>query len=125
MTQTYDYRYRYPDFPVPCRIRVYQAGGQTVCLATQRQGKFAGSALTDHAARIATQVAGWHHPARDGGFVWVEHYERPRGPDPEGRWETFALVTFERGSAGELCRPAWRATDRAAVEALVGQAVGA
>jgi hypothetical protein len=125
MTQTHDYRYHYPDAPVPCRIRVYRAGAQTVCLATQRQDTFGGAALTEHAAPIATQVAGWHHPAHDGRCTWVEHYEYPLGPDAQGRWETFALVTFERGGAGELHQPAWRPTDRAAVEALVGQVVGA
>ncbi len=125
MPQTYDYRYWYPGVPVPCRIRVYQSGGQTVCLATQRQDKFGGSALTDSAASIATQVEGWHHPGHDDRFVWVEHYEYPRGPNPHGAWETFAFVTFERGTAGELRHPAWRATDRAAVEALVGQDVDA
>ncbi len=125
MTQTHDYRYRYPESPVPCRIRVYRAGAQTVCLATQRQDKFGGAALSEHAARIATQVAGWHHPVPDGRFAWVEHYEFPRGPDAQGRWETFAWVTFQRGVDGALCGPAREPTDRAAVEALIGQAVGA
>jgi hypothetical protein len=96
MTQTHDYRYHYPDSPVPCRIRVYQAGTQTVCLTTQRQDKFGGAAITDHAAPIATQVEGWHHADHDGRFTWVEHYEFPLGPDAQGRWETFAFVTFER-----------------------------
>ncbi len=125
MTQTHDYRYHYPDAPVPCRIRVYQAGAQTVCLTTQRQDKFGGAALTEHAAPIATQVEGCHHPARDGRCTWVEHDEFPLGPDAQGRWETFAWVTFQRGVDGALCNPAREPTDRAAVEALVGQVVGA
>ena len=125
MAKTYDYRYRYPGAPVACRIRVYQAGGQTVCLATQRQDKFGGAALTEGAARIATQVAAWHHPVDDGRFVWVEQYEYLLGNERQGRWETVAFVTFQRGVAGELCCPAWQPTERAAVEALVGQAVDA
>ena len=123
MAKTYDYHYQYPEFPVPCRIRVYQAGGQTVCLATQRQDKFGESAITDHAVRIATQVAEWHHPVHDGQLLWVEHYEYPLGPGPQGAWETFAFVAFQRDADGGFCRPEWRPTDRAAVEAAVGAAV--
>ena len=126
MAQTYDYGYwsPAPGGHTLCRIRTYQVGERTVCLATQRQDRFGGAALTDGAARIAAQAEGWHHPRHDGRFTWVEHYEFPRGPDPAGRWETFAFVAFQRGTAGELCRPEWRSTDRAAVEALIGQAIG-
>lgn len=127
LTQTHDYRWwlAVPGGRSPCRIRVYRVGGRTIGLATQRQDKFGGTALTDHAAALATWVEGWHDPARDGGFTWVEHYEFPRGPDPRGRRETFAAVTFGRHAGGGLDRPSWSATDRAAVEALIGQVVGA
>ena len=56
MTQTHDYRYRYPEFPVLCRIRVYQVGTQTVCLATQRQDTFGGGGA--HRARGAHRHPG-------------------------------------------------------------------
>ena len=126
VTQTHDYQYwlAVPGGRSRCRIRIYQVGGRTIGLATQRQDKFGGTALSDHAAALATQVEQWHHPAHDGGFSWVEHYEFPRGPDPQGRRETFALVAFERDADGALVHPTWQPTDRAAVEALVGQAVG-
>jgi hypothetical protein len=123
------YVYRYwltvPGGQVPCRLQIYEGGGQTVAIGTQRQDKFGGAALTENAARVATQVAAWHHPQLDDQFSWVEHYEFPCGPDPQGRWETFAVVTFQRGAAGERDRPTCWPTDRAAVEALLGRAVGA
>jgi hypothetical protein len=126
VTQTHDYEYwlAVPGGRSRCRIRIYQVGGRNIGLATQQQDKFGGTALTDHAAHLATQVEQWHHTAHDGGFTWVEHYEFPRGPDPQGRREIFALVTFERDAAGALTHPTWQSLDRAAVEALVGQAVG-
>lgn len=125
--QTHDYQtyLAVPGGRARCRVRIYQVGARTVGLATQRQDKFGGAALTEHTAALATQVERWHHPARDGGFAWVEHYAFPRGPDPQGRRETFALVTFARDADGDLCHPAWQPLDRAAVEALIGQAVGA
>jgi hypothetical protein len=127
MSQTHDYGYR---LAVPggfsrCRIRVYEAGGRTVCLATQRQDKFGGLALTGGAAQIAALAEGWHHPIHDDRFTWVEQYEFPLGGGPHGARETFAFVTFQRDAAGASCRPAWQLTDRAAVEALLGHAVGA
>lgn len=127
MAETHDYGYRFavPGGRALCRVRVYEAGGQTVCLATQRQDKFGGTALSDGTAALATLAEGWHHPVRDGRFVWVEHYEFPLAPHPRGRAETFTLVTFQRDAGGALQRPSRRAADRAAVEALVGQAVGA
>lgn len=124
MDATYDYSYRYQG-DARCRIRVYQASGQTICLATQRQDKWGGSGLTDSAARIATQVEGWHHPRHDDRFIWLEHYEYPCSPNPQGARETFAFVSFQRGVAGELRSPDRRTAERAAVEALIGQAVGA
>lgn len=123
MAKTHDYGYRLavPGGHAPCRVRVYERAGQTVCIGTQRQDKFGSTALTDGAASLATLAEGWHHPRHDGRFVWVEHYEFPLGPYPQGRRETFALVTFQRGTAGALDHPAWRAIDRAAVEALIGE----
>ena len=124
MAATYDYSFRY-QADARCRIRVYQVNGQTVCLATQRQDKWGGSGSTDSASRITTEVEGWHHPSHDGEFIWLEHHEYPRGPNPQGERETFAFVSFERGGAGELRSPARQPTERAAVEALIGQVVGA
>lgn len=124
MTQTYDYAYHYQARHAPCRIRTYEANEQTICLATQRQDRFGGAALSENVPGIATQVEAWHHPIHDGRFVWVEQYEL-RGADPEGRWETFAFVTFQRDDADGLGHPVRRSTDRAAVEGLIGQAVGA
>ena len=124
MAATYDYSYRYRG-DARCRIRVYQTSGLVVCLATQRQDKWGGSGLTDSAARIATEVEGWHHPSHDGEFIWLEHYEYPRAPNPQGARETFAFVSFQRDGAGELRSPAWQPTERATVEALIGQVVGA
>jgi hypothetical protein len=121
--------YRYwlpvPGGQAPCRLQIYEGGGQTVAIGTQHQDKYGGAALTEHAAPLATQIAAWHHPQPDEQFLWVEHYEFPRGPDAQGQWETFAFVTFERDAAGERDRPTWWPTDRAAVEALLGRAVGA
>lgn len=113
-----------PGGRTPCRIQIYAGGGQTVAIGTQRQDKFGGVALTEHAAALATQVAAWHHLQPDEQFLWVEHYEFPRGPDAQGQWETFAGVTFERDAAGERARPTWWPTDRAAVEALLGGPLG-
>lgn len=39
--------------------------------------------------------------------------------------QTYDYVTFQRDDAGALGRPARRSTDQVAVEALIGQAVGA
>ena len=127
MAQTHDYGYQLavPGGHARCRLRVYEAGGQTVCLATQRQDKFGGAALSDAAATLATLAEGWHRPARDGRFAWVEQYEYPRGDEPGGARETFALVGFARDADGALARPTRRPADRAAVEALLGQPVGA
>ena len=125
MAKTYDYIYRYRPAPAHCRIRVYQAGGQNICLATKSRRYEPGATMADAAGRIATQVECWHHPVHDGRLLWVEHDECTGVPDPEGVWETFAFVAFERDAAGELCRPARRPTGRAAVEALVGEALGA
>jgi len=123
--KTCDHLYRYEGRRAPCRIRVYQAAGQTDCLATERQGAEGGTAITDAAARIATQVERWHRPAHDGQFLWVEHWQLPRGPGPRGEWETFAFVAFQRGAGGGFCCPEWRSTGREAVEALIGAAVEA
>jgi hypothetical protein len=127
MAQTHDYGYRLatPGGYARCRIRVYEAGGRTVCLATQRQDKFGGSALSDGAAEVASLVAGWHHPEHDVRFTWVEQYEFPLGGGPHGARETFTFVAFERDAAGAFCHPTWQPTERATVEALLGQAVGA
>lgn len=127
MAQAHDYGYRLavPGGHARCRIRVYQSAGQTVCLATQWQDKFGGTALSDGAATIATLAEGWHHPANDDRFTWVEQYEYPLGNEPHGARETFALVEFRRDATGVLCHPIWHPTNRAAVEGLLGQRVEA
>lgn len=127
MTKTYDYGYRFavPGGHAACHVSVYEAVGGTVCIATQQQDKFGGAALTDGASALATLAEGWHHPVHDGRFVWVEHYAFERAPDPQGQAETFSFVTFQRDAAGALNHPAWQVTNRATVEALVGQAVDA
>jgi len=123
MAQTNDYGYRLavPGGYAHCRIRVYQLAGQTICLATQRQDKFGGTALSDGAAQLATLAEGWHHPIHDQRFTWIEQYEYPLGNEAHGAPETFSLVAFQRDAAGALCHPTRQATDRAAVEALLGQ----
>ena len=123
MAQTHDYGYHLavPGGYARCRVRVFQVAGQTVCLATQQQDKFGGTALSDGAAQLATLAEGWHHPIHDRQFTWVEQYEYPLGNEARGAAETFALVAFERDAAGALCHPTRRPTERAAVEALLGQ----
>lgn len=125
-TQTHDYAYwlAVPGGRSACRIRIYRVGDRTIALATRRQDKFGGAALTDHAAALATRVARWHHPADDGAFSWVEQYEFPRNDGPHGARETFAAVSFTRDAAKDLMMPVWEPTTRAAVEALVGEVVG-
>ncbi len=63
--QTHDYRYwlAVPGGRSACRIRVYRRGGWTIALATQRQDKFGGTMLTDHAARRGAAP-------RAGGARW-------------------------------------------------------
>jgi hypothetical protein len=125
LAYTYRFGLTVPGGQASCRVQIYEGGGQTVAIGTQWQDKFGGTALTENAARVATQVAAWHHPQPDDQFIWVEHFAFPRGPDPQGRWETFAFVTFQRGAAGERDQPTWWPTDRAAVEAVLNQALGA
>ena len=104
MAQTHDYRYRLavPGGHSSCRIRIFQEGERTIGLATQ--------------------IAAWHHPARDGQFVWVEQEEYPSGDSPEGTSEDFAVVGFTPG-AGPLTEATRRLVGRPAIEGLIGAAI--
>lgn len=128
MTQTHDYGYRLivPGGYAHCRVRIFHGeAGQNLCLTTQRQDKFGGTALSDGAAQLATLVEGWHPSSPAQRFTWVEQYEYPLDNEPHGARETFAVVGFDRDADGSLSHPTWQPSDRVAVEGLIGQRLGA
>ncbi len=122
-THDYTYRYRGPRGSYgDCRIRVYEAPGQTVVIASDLGGGVSGTAA---AARIATELERRHGPDPARPLVWVEHYRY--GGDlagsPGGRVETFHLVTFRRADDGTLYAPERWHLGRAGVEALIGEPI--
>lgn len=122
MVQTYDYRYRLamPGGHGICRIRIFRAAARTIGVATQRHTMPGSAPLAAGADTLARQIADWHHAADDGAFLWVEQDVYPAGDGPGGARESFALVTFGAvpGASPAATR---RATDRPAVEVLLGQ----
>jgi hypothetical protein len=124
MAQTHDYRYRLvvPGGHSSCRIRIFREGEQTIGLATQRHTMIGIVPLAARTGELATQIAAWHHPARDGHFVWVEQEEYPSGDSPEGTREDFAIVDFAPG-AGPLTEATRRLAARPAIEGLIGAAI--
>lgn len=125
MAQTYDYLYRMsaPGGHIRIRIRVYREGEQTICLATQRHDVSGEAVLAARTPELATQVEAWHHPARDGRFLWLEQEEYPGDDGPDGAREVFTVVSF-RDDGGALEEVRRLPIARAAVEALIGQPVG-
>ncbi len=124
MAQTHDYRYRLavPGGHSSCRIRIFQEGDRTVGLATQLHPMIGIVPLAARTGALATQIAAWHHPARDGRFVWVEQEEYPAGDSPEGTSEDFAIVGFNPG-AGPLTEATRQAAGRPAIEGLIGAVI--
>jgi hypothetical protein len=121
IAQTHDYRYRLevPGGHSSCRIRIFQEGERTIGLATQVHPMIGIPTLAARTGALATQIAAWHHPARDGQFVWVEQEEYPAGDSPEGTTEDFAIVGFAPG-AGPLHEATRRLVGRPAIEELIG-----
>ena len=124
MAQTHDYRYRLavPGGYSSCRIRIYQDGVETIGLATQLHPMLGILPLAARTGPLATQIAAWHHPARDGHFVWVEQEEYPAGDSPEGTSEDFAIVGFNPG-VGPLTEATRRMAGRPAIEGLIGATI--
>lgn len=114
-----DREFSYPGFhgrPARCRIRVYRRGPDrpTVVIATELADN-PGTSVTNRAETVAAMVCR-EFGIDPGTLLWVEHY---------GPWrhlgESFSLVEFQAGrEPGELCRPCWHPTTKAAVERLIG-----
>ena len=121
-----------------CRLRIYHGPADTppVVIVTQVEVN-GGTSITHMAEELALQI--WHEflPAvpLDGGFRWVKHYP-PHGRHYEHPtkgtvfehaedfdWVTFAVGRDRRTGRTLLVHPQWKHTDRAILEAVLGQDV--
>ena len=116
------YLYRgYHGCPSYCWLRIYQAPGQTVVLATEVDDN-PGTSITNMAEHLATEVTRTFGLSL-GALVWIEHYPdrlviggHPRLP------ASFDLVTFTCTPQG-LRAPQWRRVSKEQVETLMGQSL--
>ncbi|HEU4327621.1 MAG TPA: hypothetical protein VFS21_31060 [Roseiflexaceae bacterium] len=113
------HRYRSPlGTPAICRVRLYQAAsGLLVAIASELAGTAPSASITNVAEELATQIRSQVAPSGQG-FVWIEHY--PAWLSARG--ETFDRVLLKWDGAAYI-EPEWRPTTRAAVEALIGEAL--
>jgi hypothetical protein len=113
-------RYGYPGYhgrPAECRLRIFRPGpDRPVVVVASEVPDNPGTSITNRVEVLAGLVAR-EFGIDPAGMLWVEHY-----PAGGGRREAvFRLVEFRAvGRSGELCKPAWHTTSRAAVERLVG-----
>jgi len=121
-----------------CRLRIYHGTveARPVVVATQVAVN-SGTSITSLAEELALRV--WQEfladVPLDGGFLWVEHYPahgRHYEHSTKGRvyesaeefdWVTFGIGQDRRTGRCTLVHPAWTHTDRATVEAVLGQHV--
>ncbi len=142
MRMTQDYRHEYrgvngcPDW---CRVRVYEPAGEdrsspaaVVMMSEPGQGTDSGPSVTNAVEVIAAEVV-TRFALPTSTTVFVEHYERAMQEIAGGIPETFDLVTFSTTDpesvmlSGQwlltLGTPSWRHTNRADIEALIGQTI--
>ncbi len=114
-----------------CRIRIYLPEDERdapVVICSELPSN-EGSSVTYSANQVAAEVIRYHKLAVPP--VWIEHYPKEA---TDGHSETFELVVFSSYEVKErapylgemrlaIGEPTWKALDREAVEALVGQEV--
>lgn len=104
--------------PARCRLRLYRlANGMTVAIASELPDN-PGVSITNFAAELATGVRRqFIEPGQ--GLLWVEHYPRQEsGLDRE----TYDRVLL-RWDGRAYRDPQWKPWSRAAIEALIGEAL--
>ena len=122
-----------------CRVRVFlpedDGGAASYVVVATDDADAAGMSITNAAETLAAQVClRWNIPPER--LTWVEHYDyrhRPGGRSASGkRTESFDRVLFLGGArpvpaAGQVApplgEPDWQPTDKASVEALLGEAL--
>jgi hypothetical protein len=138
MTLTHDELHAdagYQNAPSRCRIRIFQQDGRTPVVIATELADNPGTSITNLAEQLCAEVIRAYFPVRfehEEPVIWIEHYRRT--PEELRRqWPEFSRVTFYSQAprrvtvAGQdrlqLGAPAWTHLSRAAVEALLGQAV--
>ena len=118
---TFIYHVQANSYEAFCRLRIYRHNDQTVVIVTEPATN-TGMSVTNAAGELAAQVC-THYNIDAAELIWVEHY----GPDYMAKCRPNSDETFDRVHftwQGERCSaPRWSPSSRAAVAALIGQAL--
>jgi hypothetical protein len=128
----YIYEYRgYSNCESRCRVRIYEAPGQSPVFLVEELADNPGTSITNMAEYLAAELATRHFPERleePEPFRWIEHYPRTEDERRRGMVE-YSLVTFSSYRPtvvrqwGHLRRrlgkPDWRYVDGETIEELL------